>query len=104
MDYPRIKKPGRYKFKAWRYELDVEFAGTKSERMQGTLFKNGEPISGSAGDQIETPLATFVYINRPPYQSGWLSVLSSSGSPVFLDNGQLTESAQWCVENPIEDS
>ena len=103
MKLPRIKKPGTYKCREWRYELDVAAAGSKSERLHGILYKDDRPLVGEPGDVVDAPIGKFAYFRRLPWTVGWLSVLSSSGSPVFEESGELTKAARWCVEQSSRD-
>ena len=100
--FPKITKAGVYKNGGWRYELATALEGTKSERMHGRLFRDGEELTGESGDRVETPLATFVFISRSPWQFGWLSTLSTTGSPMFDEQGQLTRWARHAIATPIQ--
>jgi hypothetical protein len=103
MKFPQIRKPGTYKCREWRYELEVAGAGSKSERLHGTLYKDDRLLEGKPGDIAETPIGRFANFRRLPWSVGWLSVLSTGGSPVFAESGDLTPAAKWCVEQSSQD-
>lgn len=99
-----LKKPGVYKHGEWRYVLEVGLPGTKSETLKGTLVRNEAAVTGKPGEIIDTPIARFAYFDAGPWHVGWLSVLTSGGSPVFDERGELTRRAQHLVDRSLKRS
>ena len=86
-------KPGSYSSGPWRYTYDVKSRGSSSERRFGYLYQHGKKLEGAPGEIAETPLGRFVYFEHG-YNQGWLNTLAYD-RPVFTDNGELTEDADY---------
>ena len=86
-------KQGTYIHKQWKCMYEIKNEGTRSEVRIGSLFLEGKPVEGDAGELLQELFGHFLYFGKEGYNQGWLNTLTYN-QPVFDSNGDLTEGAR----------